>query len=215
MSTRRGRRGSMAQHAPQSCPSDMCAAARHGCQVAPRATGRDTGVIVMARTSGRSLKVAKNAATKPVVAKPVLLSGGNPQIAKGHGGGSSTFAGAFHRKPGAASDHPAVRNHDTDVGFPFSAASLYPLEEDIGPDHDVLSASGAGERGRVNAGGMEGPARDGAVGHRVVALEHRDLGGPLLGEPVPLVAGAIGEACGLTDAVVVDPVVVDVRLVGE
>ena len=51
-------------------------------------------------------------------------------------------------------------NHETDAGFPFSAASLYPLEEDIGPDHDVLSASGAGGRGRVNAGRMEGPARD-------------------------------------------------------
>ena len=36
------------------------------------------------KTSTQSAKVAKNAA-KPVAAKPTLLSGGNPQIAKGYG----------------------------------------------------------------------------------------------------------------------------------
>src|SRR5262249_17061551 len=59
------------------------------------------------------------------------------------------------------------------------------------------------------------PARDGAVGHRVIAFEHRDLGGLLLREPVPLVVRTVGEARGLADAVVVDPVVGDVGLVGE
>jgi hypothetical protein len=36
----------------------------------------------MARTSKKSLKVAKNAAAKQVTAQPAPLSGGNPQIAK-------------------------------------------------------------------------------------------------------------------------------------
>ena len=62
---------------------------------------------------------------------------------------------------------------------------------------------------------MERIARDGAVGHGVIAFEHRDLVGLLLGKPVPLVLGTVGEAGGLADAVVVDPVVGDVRLVGE
>ena len=35
--------------------------------------------------SKKSAKVAKNAAAKPGAAKPTLLSGGNPQIAKGYG----------------------------------------------------------------------------------------------------------------------------------
>ena len=61
------------------------------------------------------------------------------------------------------------------------------LKEDKGPDHDVLAASRVGGRGRVGTGRMERPARDGAVGHRVIAFEHRDLGRLLLGEPVPLV----------------------------
>src|SRR6266550_9015063 len=89
------------------------------------------------------------------------------------------------------------------------------LEEHKGPDHDVLAASGVGGRGRVDTSSMERPARDGAVGHRVVAFQHRDLGGLLPGEPVPLVVGPVGEASGLADAIVVDPVVVDVGLVGE
>ena len=46
------------------------------------------------------------------------------------------------------------------------------LEEDKGPNHDVLAAAGIRGRGRVDAGSMERPARDGAVGHRVIALEH-------------------------------------------
>ncbi len=37
------------------------------------------------RTSGKSTKVAKNAAARQGDAEPVLLSGGNPQIAKGYG----------------------------------------------------------------------------------------------------------------------------------
>jgi len=39
----------------------------------------------MARTSRKSPKVAKKAATKQVTTKPALLSGGNPQIAKAEG----------------------------------------------------------------------------------------------------------------------------------
>jgi hypothetical protein len=35
------------------------------------------------KTSKKSAKVAKKTAAKRVAAKPVLLSGGNPQIAKG------------------------------------------------------------------------------------------------------------------------------------
>src|SRR3954471_18029441 len=44
------------------------------------------GVNTMARkTSKKSAKVAKKATTKRVAAKPALLSGGNPQIAKADG----------------------------------------------------------------------------------------------------------------------------------
>src|SRR5258707_8203001 len=89
------------------------------------------------------------------------------------------------------------------------------LEKDKRSYDDVLAAPGVGGRGRVGTGSMERPARDGAVGHRVIAFEHRDLGGLLLGKPVPLVVWTVGEAGGLADAVVVDPVVVDVGLVGE
>src|SRR6516225_10004597 len=89
------------------------------------------------------------------------------------------------------------------------------LEEDKGPDYDVLAASRIGGRGRVDTSRMERPARDGAVGHRVIAFEHRDLGRLLLGEPVPLVVRTVGEAGGLANTVVVDPVVGDVGLVGE
>jgi hypothetical protein len=39
----------------------------------------------MAKTSERPPKVAKSAAAKRVTTEPVLLSGGNPQIAKAHG----------------------------------------------------------------------------------------------------------------------------------
>ena len=89
------------------------------------------------------------------------------------------------------------------------------LEEDIGSDYEVLTAGRVVGRGRVDAGGVERPARDGAVGDGIVALEHRDLGGLLVGNPVPLVVGAIGEAGGLADAVIVDAIVGDVGLVGE
>jgi hypothetical protein len=37
------------------------------------------------KTSKRSAKGAKKAAAKAASAKPVLLAGGNPQIAKGYG----------------------------------------------------------------------------------------------------------------------------------
>src|SRR6266851_1175659 len=70
------------------------------------------------------------------------------------------------------SGHPVVKDHDTDVGFLCPLPLPVFLEEDKGPDHDVLAASGVGGRGRVDTGSMERPARDGAVGHRVVALEH-------------------------------------------
>jgi len=39
------------------------------------------------RTSGTSAKVANKAVAEPASSKPVLLSGGNPQIAKGNGDG--------------------------------------------------------------------------------------------------------------------------------
>ena len=76
-----------------------------------------------------------------------------------------------------------VKYHNTDVGFlcPLPAPSSCPLEEDKGPDHDVLAASRIGGRRRVGTGSMERPARNGAVGHRVIAFEHRDLGRLLLG----------------------------------
>src|SRR5260370_11145273 len=85
------------------------------------------------------------------------------------------------------------------------------LEEDKGSDHDVLAAGSVVGRGWVDAGSVERPARDGTIGDRVVALEHRDLSGLLLGKPIPLVVGAVGEAGGVADAVVVEPVVGDGR----
>src|SRR5271166_1028417 len=94
-----------------------------------------------------------------------------------------------------------IKYHDTDVGFLCPLPLPVLLEEDKGPDHDVLAASRIGGRGRVDTGSVERPARDGAVGHRVIAFEHRDLGGLLLGKPVPLVAGTVGEAGSLADAV--------------
>jgi hypothetical protein len=48
---------------------------------------RDIEVNAMARTSEKSPKLGKQAAAKSVIAEPVLLSGGNPQIAKGEGDG--------------------------------------------------------------------------------------------------------------------------------
>ena len=84
----------------------------------------------------------------------------------------------------APSGHPVVKYHHTDVGslgpLPFPVF----LEEHKGPDHDVLAASRIGGRGRVDAGGMERPARNRAVGHRVIAFEHRDLGRLLLGKQI-------------------------------
>jgi hypothetical protein len=51
-----------------------------------RATNRRIEVNAMAgKVSKKPVKVVKKAAAKRVAAKPVLLSGGNPQIAKGHG----------------------------------------------------------------------------------------------------------------------------------
>ena len=41
----------------------------------------------MAKTTSRKPKAAKKTAAKPSATKPVLLSGGNPQIAKGDGDG--------------------------------------------------------------------------------------------------------------------------------
>src|SRR5215469_4324508 len=81
------------------------------------------------------------------------------------------------------------------------AASSVLLEEDKGPDHDVFAAWSGEGHVRVDTGGMERPARNGAVGHRVIAFEHRDFGALLLREPVPLVARTIGEAGGLADPV--------------
>src|SRR6185295_18974685 len=97
-------------------------------------------------------------------------------------------------------------------GCSSSLSPLHPLvylEEDKGADHNVLAAGSIGGRGWVEARSVERPARDGAVGDRVVALEHRDLGRLLLGKPVPLVGGAVGEAGGLADAVIVDAIAGD------
>src|SRR5207237_5215379 len=88
------------------------------------------------------------------------------------------------------------------------------LDKDNRPDHDILAAWGGLGDVRVDTGRMERPARDRAVGHRVIAFEHRDLGRLLPGEPVPLVVGTVGEARGLADPVVIAPVVGDVALVG-
>src|SRR6266436_2094652 len=88
--------------------------------------------------------------------------------------------------------------------LPLPLRLLVFLEEDKGSDHDVLAAGSVVGRGWVDAGSVERPARDGTIGDRIVALEHRDLGGLLLWKPVPLVVGAVGEAGGLADAVVVD-----------
>src|SRR5215471_17052144 len=89
------------------------------------------------------------------------------------------------------------------------------LEDDKGPDYDVFVASGVVGSGWVDAGSMERSARNGAVGHRVIAFEHRDLGRLLLRERVPLVVRTVRKTGGLADAVIVDPVVGDVGLVGE
>ena len=45
----------------------------------------ETLSVVAKRTSKKSAKVAKRAAAKRVAAKPTLLAGGNPQIAKADG----------------------------------------------------------------------------------------------------------------------------------
>src|SRR6266851_7049332 len=141
---------------------------------------------------------------------PTTLSGHEQPVqvipeAEVHGGPSPA---AWSR-----SAHPVVKYHGTDVGFLWPPRVPVFLEKDKGPHHDVPAASGVGGRGRVDTSCMERPARDGAVGDRVIALEHRDLGGLLPGKPVPLVVGTVGEAGGLADAVVVDPVSVDVGLV--
>src|SRR5262249_42957538 len=72
----------------------------------------------------------------------------------------------------AVSRHPVVKYHDTDVGFLCPLPLPVLLEEDKGRDHDVLAASRIGGRGRVDTGSVERPARNGAVGHRVIAFEH-------------------------------------------
>src|SRR6202140_4549804 len=109
----------------------------------------------------------------------------------------------------------ADRYFEAGSSLPLPLRLLVFLEEDKGSDHDVLAAGSVGGRGWVDAGSVERPARDGTVGDRVVALEHRDLSRFLLGEPVPLVVRAVAEASGLADAVVVDAIVGDVRLVGK
>lgn len=48
-------------------------------------TSKKTSKKTPKKTSKKSVKVAKKAAAKSVAAKPTLLSGGNPQIAKGYG----------------------------------------------------------------------------------------------------------------------------------
>src|SRR3954451_11053491 len=72
-------------------------------------------------------------------------------------------------RPRQSSD---LKNHNTDVRFLYLLPLRVVLEEDKGPYHDVLAASGVRRGGRIDAGGMERPARDGAVGHRVIAFEH-------------------------------------------
>jgi len=108
-----------------------------------------------------------------------------------------TFTEALCWRLGALIGHAVVKHHDTDVGLPCPLLLPVLLEEVKGSDDDVLAASRIGGRGRVGTGSMERPARNGAVGHRVIAFEHRDLGRLLLREPVPLVVRTVGEAGGL------------------
>src|SRR5262249_58155894 len=111
------------------------------------------------------------------------------------------------RKKRGRDPRSAPRGPAAQLGSP-AARSLSPrrllgfLEEDKGADHDVLAAGSVVRRGGVDARSVERPARDRPVSDRVVALEQRDLGGLLLGKPVPLVVGAGGEAGGVADAVI-------------
>src|SRR5580658_3288775 len=104
---------------------------------------------------------------------------------------------------------------DTDAGVLCLPPLLVSLEEDERPHHDVPAVSRLGRRRRVDTRGMERPAGDGTVRLGVITFQHRNLGGRLVREPVPLVVGTVSEARGLADAVVVNPVVGDIRLVRE
>lgn len=89
------------------------------------------------------------------------------------------------------------------------------LEENVGPNNDVLAARRIFSCGGIDAGGVERPPRDGSVGDGVVALQHRDLIALLLRKPVPIVIGTVGKARRLADAVIVGTVVGDIWLVGK
>jgi hypothetical protein len=89
-----------------------------------------------------------------------------PSIARG--GPASETLPAKKRSSGG-------NHYDTDVGFRPLPLAVF-LEEDKGADQDVLARRGlAGAVGSTQAR-MERPARNGAVGHRFIAFEHRYLG---------------------------------------
>jgi hypothetical protein len=85
-------------------------------------------------------------------------------------GAAPTMQDRFRFRPRCA--HPPLPCQRTDLGVVCALPLPVGLKEDKRPNHDVLAASGIGRRGRVDTRSMERPARDGAVGHRVVALEH-------------------------------------------
>jgi hypothetical protein len=57
------------------------------------------------------------------------------------------FAEAFLRRLGTLIDHPVVKYHDADGGFLCPPLPVF-LEEDKGPDYDVLPASRIGGHSR-------------------------------------------------------------------
>ena len=72
------------------------------------------------RTSQKPVKAARKAAARRVGAKPILLAGGNPQIAKAEG---DAPVQAFAMPPGA-SKHKEVRYLDIHEDDPFDEARL-------------------------------------------------------------------------------------------
>ena len=100
------------------------------------------------------------------------------------------------------------------VGFRLSQSAVV-LEEHERPHDNIHTPRRILGGGRINARRVKRPARDRAIRYRVVTLEHRDLGRPLPGQPVPLVTWPVREVRGFANAVVIDAVVGDVGLVGK
>ena len=96
-----------------------------------------------------------------------------------------------------------------------SGRSLIFLKEDVGSDNDILPARCIGRNSRVYAGSVERPARNRTVRDRIVTFQHRHFGWCLPRDPVPFMVLPIGKTRGLANAVVIDTIVVDIRLVRE